>query len=82
MAEMKMGHHILMLLNTKRCDVQVGPDKLEVIGSFCFLDDICFLLAEAMNLPSLLVCENGLEKVKGATASSHIPSPLLQDPWP
>ena len=27
-------------------------------------------------------CENRLEEVQGATASSHIPPPLLQDPWP
>ena len=27
-------------------------------------------------------CENCLEEVQGATASSHIPPPLLQDPWP
>ena len=26
-------------------------------------------------------CENLLEKAQGATASSHIPPPLLQDPW-
>ena len=27
-------------------------------------------------------CENCLEEVQGATTSSHIPPPLLQDPWP
>ena len=28
------------------------------------------------------MCENRLEEVQGATTSSHIPPPLLQDPWP
>ena len=28
------------------------------------------------------LCENSLEEVQGATTSSHIPPPLLQDPWP
>ena len=27
-------------------------------------------------------CENSLEEVQGATSSSHIPPPLLQDTWP
>ena len=27
-------------------------------------------------------CENSLEEVQGATTSSHIPPPLLQDTWP
>ena len=45
---------------------QVGPDKLEVVASFCYLGDI-------------LSVGGGC---KLAVISSHIPPPLLQDPWP
>ena len=53
--------------------VQVGPDKLEVVASFCYLGDM---------LSAGGGCENSLEEVQGATTSSHIPPPLLQDTWP
>ena len=58
-------------------EVQVGPDKLEVVASFCNLGDM--LSAGAGGHYS---CENSLEKVQGATTSSHIQQTLLQDPWP
>ena len=58
-------------------EVQVGPDKLEVVASFCYLGDM--LSAGGGGHYS---CENRLEEVQGATISSHIPPPLLQDPWP
>ena len=54
-------------------EVQVGPDKLEVVASFCYLGDM---------LSAGGGCENSLEEVQGATTSSHIPPPLLQDTWP
>ena len=54
-------------------EVQVGPDKLEVVASFCYLGDM---------LSAGGGCEKRLEEVQGATTSSHIPPPLLQDPWP
>ena len=50
-------------------EVQVGPDKLEVVASFWYLGDM---------LSAGGGCENRLEEVQGATTSSHIPPPLLQ----
>ena len=59
-------------------EVQVGPDKLEVVASFCYLGD----MLSADGGCGHYSCENRLEEVQGATTSSHIPPPLLQDPWP
>ena len=56
-------------------EVQVGPDKLEVVASFCYLGDM-------LSAGRGYSCENRLEEVQGATTSSHIPPPLLQDQWP
>ena len=56
-------------------EVQVGPDKLEVVASFCYLG---YMLSAGGHYS----CENRLEEVQGATTSSHIPPPLLQDQWP
>ena len=58
-------------------EAQVGPDKLEVVASFCYLS------AGGPRLWNIghYSCENSLEEVQGATTSSHIPKPLLQD-WP
>ena len=58
-------------------EVQVGPDKLEVVASFCYLGDM--LSAGGGGHYS---CENSMEEVQGATTSSHIPQTLLEDPWP
>ena len=58
-------------------EVQVGPDKLEVVASFCYLGD---MLSAGGGCE--MACENRLEEVQGATPSSHIPPPLLQDLWP
>ena len=49
-------------------EVQVGPDKLEVVAAFCYLGD-------------MLSAGDGC-KITVTTTSSHIPPPLLQDPWP
>ena len=57
-------------------EVQVGPDKLEVVASFCYLGDM---------LSAGGGCEMAVTtRVKTAWKkfSSHIPPPLLQDPWP
>ena len=54
-------------------EVQVGPDILEVVASFCYLGDM---------LSAGGGCKNSSEEVQGATTSSHIQPPLLQDPWP
>ena len=56
-------------------EVQVGPDKLEVVASFCYLGD---MLSAGGGYFS---CENSLEEAQGATTSSHIQPPLLQDLW-
>ena len=54
-------------------EVQVGPYMLEVVASFCYLGDM---------LSPVGGCKNSLKEVQGATTSSHIQPPLLQDPWP
>ena len=54
-------------------EVQAGPDKLEMVASFCWW--------RLWNSGSIS-CENSLEEVRGATTSSHIPPPLLQDTPP
>ena len=46
-------------------------------GEHCALIETTF-----NNLYEYESCENRLEEVQGATTSSHIPPPLLQDPWP
>ena len=54
-------------------EVQVRPDKLVVVASFCYLGDML-----SADYSGHYVCENSLEEVQGATTSSHIPPPLLQ----
>ena len=61
-------------------EVQVGPDKLEVVASFCYLGDM--LSAGGGCEMAVTSREKRLEEVQGATTSSHIRPPLLQDPWP
>ena len=58
-------------------EVQVGPDKLEVVASFCYLGD---MLSAGGGCE--MAVTTPLEEVQGATTSSHILTPLLQDPWP
>ena len=56
-------------------EVQVGPDKLEVVASFCYLGDM---------LSAGGGCEMAVTtRLKAAWKkfSSHIPPHLLQDPW-
>ena len=62
-------------------EVQVGPDNLEVVDSFCYLGDM-LSAGGGCKLNGHYSCENRREEVQGATTSSHIPPPLLQDPWP
>ena len=49
-------------------EVQVGPDKLEVVAAFCYLGD-------------MLSAGGGCE-ITVTTISSHILPLLLQDLWP
>ena len=64
----------------KQSEVQVGPDKLEVVASFCYLGDMlsagggCKLV-----VTSDYSCGNDLEEFQGATTSSHTLPSLLQD---
>ena len=52
-------------------EVQVGPDKLEVVASICYLGD---MLNHTM-------CENCLEEVQGSATSSLLMPPLFQNTW-
>ena len=54
--------------------VQVGPNKLEVVASFCYLAGGC-------ELPTT-TCEKPLEEVQRAATSSLFTPPLFQDMWP
>ena len=54
---------------------KVGPDKLEVVASFCYLGDM--LSAGGGCEIAVTTCvKEGLEEVQGATTSSRIPPPL------
>ena len=57
-------------------EVQVGPDRLEVVASFCYLGDM---------LSAAGGCELSTttrEEVQGAETSSLFPPPFFQDTWP
>ena len=54
-------------------EVQVGPDKLEVVASFCYLGN----MLSAGGGCEITVTTRG--EVQGATTSSHILPPLLQE---
>ena len=60
-------------------EVQVGPDKLEVVASFCCLGDM--LSAAGGCELSTTTHENCLEEVQGAANSSLFMPPLFQDKW-
>ena len=61
-------------------EVQVGPDKLEVVASFCYLGDI--LSAAGGCELSITTCENHVEEVQGSATSSLFMPPLFQNTWP
>ena len=63
-----------------RREVQIEPDKLEVVASFCYLGDM-LSAADGCEL-STTTCENRLEEVQGAAASSLFTPPLFQDTRP
>ena len=60
-------------------EVQVGPDKLEVVASFCYLGD---MLSAAGGCELSTTCENRLEEVQGSATSSLFTPPLFQNMWP
>ena len=61
-------------------EVQVGPDKLEVVASFCYLGEM-FSAAGGCGFNHNM-CENRMEEVQGAATSSPFTPPLFQDTWP
>ena len=61
-------------------EVQVGPDKLEVVASLCYLGDM--LTAGVGCGLSTITCENCLEEVQGAETSSLFPPPFFHDTLP
>ena len=61
-------------------EVQVGPDKLEVVASVCYLRDM--LSAAGGCELSTTTRENRLDEVQGAETSSLFPPPFFQDTWP
>ena len=60
-------------------EVQVRPDKLEVVASFCYLGDM--LSAAGGCELSTTTRENRLEEVQGSGISSLFTPPLFQDTW-
>ena len=61
-------------------EVQVRPDKLEVVASFCYLGD---MLSAGGGCEIAVTSQvKTAWKKPGATTSSHIPPSLLQDTWP
>ena len=60
-------------------EVQVGPDKLEVVASFCYLGDMLSAAGGCERAFSHNMCENRLEEVQGPETSSLFPPPFFQD---
>ena len=61
-------------------EVQVGPDKLEVVASFCYLGDM--LSSRWLWTYNHNTCENRLEEVQGSATSPLFTPPLFQNTWP
>ena len=59
-------------------EVQVGPDKLEVVASFCYLGD----MLSAAGGCELSTTTPVKTEVQGAASSSLFTPPLFQDTWP
>ena len=58
--------------------VQVGPDKLEVVASFCYLGDM-LSAAGGCELSTTTDGENSLEELQGSATSSLFTPPLFQN---
>ena len=66
----------------QQSEVQVGPDKLEVVASFCYLGG---LLSAGGGCEIMVTSRDKKQPGRSSGSyylSSHIPPPLLQDPWP
>ena len=61
-------------------EVQVGPGKLQVVASFCYLGDM--LSAAGGCELSTTTRESCLEEVQGSATSSVFTPPLFQNTWP
>ena len=62
-------------------EVQVGPDKLEVVASFCYLGDM-LSAAGGCELSTTTRVKTTWKKFQGAETSSLFPPPFFQDTWP
>ena len=62
-------------------EVQVGPDKLEAVASFCYLGDM-LSAAIGCELSTTKRVKTAWKKVQGAETSSFFPPPFFQDMWP
>ena len=69
-------------------ELQVGPDKLEVVASFCYLGDMlstgwaCEIAVTTRVKTAWKKFRELLLVLTSRHLSFHIPPPLLQDPWP
>ena len=62
-------------------EVQVGPDKLEVIASFCYLGDM-LLAASSCELSTTIRVKTTRKKFKDLLPVSLFTPPLFQNTWP
>ena len=62
-------------------EVQVGPDKLEVVASFCYFGDMLSAVS-GCELSTTTRVWNCPEEVQGAATSSLLPPTLFQNTWP
>ena len=60
-------------------EVQVGPDKLEVVASFCYLGDM-LPAAGGCELPTTTRVKTAWNQ--GSATSSLFTPPLFQNTWP
>ena len=63
-------------------EVQVGPDKLDVVASFCYLGDM-LSAGGGCEIAVTTRVKTAWKKFRELLpVSFHIPPPLLQDTWP
>ena len=74
-----MGNAPPPLDSRPQSEVQVGPDKLEVLASFCYLGDM-LSAGGGCEISVTTRVKTAWKKFRELLA--HILPPLLQDPWP